>query len=527
MAHATSPSHPGESSDSSPYPPRSEQLDVRRDIALLSYLLSSTKIEGRRSAVDAKAHSALDLWTYLAVIMNSPYDKAENKDIAVTGRIDRDTITAALVARSTSPHRLAPDTPPLQIKCVPYPRCHNYFAHSPAASSAKVYKHEGEQITRFFLFIAKRCCLKLHAHIANGRRMWSAHPTSYASARDRRRLSGYQNLYIVGPENGLRWAEMLVQCQDHMDKLFASLSQSSPEAQSLAYAAYISAAILDAVSQNGLFEILLTDGLAWHMQMKYVDAVGESRRPMLNSLFMSLGTIREGVVAEEIIKTATEDPAVADSDDNELIASENNKQRVIRYLRALAIPLAAAQFLVHYCHKLSPFSPGLEAFTVYATSSTITQGHIWEFKNGFLRHFRSATMALHTEAIIMALACSVHNRVREGAELRQQLSSITPVFEAPSIPIGVSKGCCFCCDLLAHLLMRSQKYTFHHSTISPWIPPDGVPFEVLREMRIQLLEIFYSAITDYVNSVPSLRTAQSVRDLSPLVLPSDMGLKST
>ncbi|TBU24222.1 hypothetical protein BD311DRAFT_566669 [Dichomitus squalens] len=73
---------------------------------------------------------------------------------------------------------------------------------------------------------------------------------------------------------------------------------------------------------------------------------------------------------------------------DELIASENNKQRVIRYLRALAIPLAAAQFLVHYCHKLSPFSPGLEAFTVYATSSTITQGHIWEFKNGFLRHFR-------------------------------------------------------------------------------------------------------------------------------------------
>ncbi|TBU52481.1 hypothetical protein BD310DRAFT_229777 [Dichomitus squalens] len=68
------------------FSPTDSELDVRRDIALLSYLLSSTKIE------------------------------AENKDIAVTGRIDRDTITAALVARSTSPHRLAPDTPPLQIK---------------------------------------------------------------------------------------------------------------------------------------------------------------------------------------------------------------------------------------------------------------------------------------------------------------------------------------------------------------------------------------------------------------------------
>ena len=133
MAHATFPSHSRKFSDSSPSPPRSEvpsgssssgfesfffpadsELDVRRDIALLSYLLSHTKVEGQRSGGKAKALDALDPWIYLAFIINTgeaPYDKAGNKDIAVTGRIDREAITAALVARNTSPDAL-----PLQIK---------------------------------------------------------------------------------------------------------------------------------------------------------------------------------------------------------------------------------------------------------------------------------------------------------------------------------------------------------------------------------------------------------------------------
>ena len=139
---------------------------------------------------------------------------------------------------------------------------------------------------------------------------------------------------------------------------------------------------------------------------------------------------------------------------DELMTSENNKQHVIRYLKTLAIPLAAAKFLVHYCHKLSPLSPNLEAFMVYATSSapTITQGHVQEFKDAFLRHFLFSdeekeeidqalsslkfrySGSLHAEAIIMALAYSVRNGVQaEGAELQQQLSYLTPVFEVCTI----------------------------------------------------------------------------------------------
>ena len=139
------------------------------------------------------------------------------------------------------------------------------------------------------------------------------------------------------------------------------------------------------------------------------------------------------------------------------MTSENNKQHVIRYLKTLAIPLAAAKFLVHYCHKLSPLSSSLEAFMVYATSSTptITQGHIQEFKDRFLQHFLFSDEekkvidqalsslkfhyngSLHAEAIIMALACSVHNGAQTNeAELQRQLSYITPVFEASTNFVG-------------------------------------------------------------------------------------------
>ncbi|EJF56064.1 hypothetical protein DICSQDRAFT_150620 [Dichomitus squalens LYAD-421 SS1] len=510
MAQATYAS-PGFDTFFSPVDP---ELDVRRDIALLLYLLSHTKVQGRRSGAEAKTLEALDPWTYLAFIINTgqtPHDKV----IAVTGRIDCEGITAAL--------------------------CHvhdiitalNYFVHSSPASLAEKTNQEGHQTALFFFFIAKRCCLKLHARIANGQRMWSAHPTylirawyvshhsqsviglpavleqilekhhQLSPARDHHGLSGDRIPYTIGPEDVLLWAGML----------------------------------------NGVFDILITDELALDLRKKYMDAVGKSHRPMLNSLFTSLGTSREGVVSEDIGTAAADTAAVEDPD------------HVIRYLKTLVIPLAAAQFLVHYCHKLSPLSPGLEAFMVYATSSTptITQGHIQDFKNRFLQRFLFSEEdkeeidqalsslrfryngSLHAESIIMALACSVRESAKaEDAALQQQLSDIRPVFEVSLIPIGVSKKCCFCCDLLASLLTSSGEHernlTFllqgTHSAIFPWIPPDGVPFKVLKEIRIQLLRIFYDPITVYVNSAPSLQTspAKPVRELPPIWSTDDMGM---
>ena len=192
----------------------------------------------------------------------------------------------------------------------------NYFINSPRPPSpAEVDRKEAEDVLSLFLFIAKRCSLKLQSRIANGERLWSAHPTHiirdwYRSKSDhglvsqtimlpavlkdvleneygfvpfRRTHQSSDSLlpYVVGPDNALRWAEMLVTCQEAMDGLFKSLLNGYD--LQLATKGYLSAMILDTVFQRGLLEILITDALAWNMRMKYKRVAGESRLPLLNS----------------------------------------------------------------------------------------------------------------------------------------------------------------------------------------------------------------------------------------------------
>ncbi|TBU26578.1 hypothetical protein BD311DRAFT_430077 [Dichomitus squalens] len=215
------------------------------------------------------------------------------------------------------------------------------------------------------------------------------------------------------------------------------------------------------------------------MQRKYVRTVVKLRRPMLDSLLASPGTVRQGVVPEGIDTTAVDGPDAADLDD-----SHGNA-----YLDVCKLRRSAARSLVH-CHKLSPFSSNLEASMVYATSSTpiIRQR---DFKRGFLQLLFSDLEkeidralsslkfryngSLHAEAIGMVLACSVHKVRPVEAELPQQQSYLKPVSEVSTTPIGVRKKCCFCCDPLASLLTsfhdgkRSLSYSLQgtHSTVFP------------------------------------------------------------
>ena len=46
----------------------------------------------------------------------APYDKAGNKDIAATGRIDREAITAALVSPNVVPRHLPPHSSPVEVE---------------------------------------------------------------------------------------------------------------------------------------------------------------------------------------------------------------------------------------------------------------------------------------------------------------------------------------------------------------------------------------------------------------------------
>ena len=74
------------------------------------------------------------------------------------------------------------------------------------------------------------------------------------------------------------------------------------------------------------------------------------------------------------------------------------------------------------------------------------------------------------------------------------------------MPIGLSKKCCLCCALLAHALndWRDREgnggayprflLAGSHGAIYPWLPPSGLPREVLEKIRNRLWDAFVAVI---------------------------------
>ncbi|KAH9930432.1 uncharacterized protein BXZ73DRAFT_47672, partial [Epithele typhae] len=60
------------------------------------------------------------------------------------------------------------------------------------------------------------------------------------------------------------------------------------------------------------------------------------------------------------------------------------------------------------------------------------------------------------------------------------------VVQDDRIAIGVSKRCCFCCNLLARLITNRLPgpakliLPATHSTVFAWYPPEGLPVEICR-----------------------------------------------
>ena len=76
--------------------------------------------------------------------------------------------------------------------------------------------------------------------------------------------------------------------------------------------------------------------------------------------------------------------------------------------------------------------------------------------------------------------------------------------QADTIPIGVSKKCCFCCTMLRQLLeewceqerLDHPRFTLPgtHGVVYPWVSPPGVPVEVLRKLRAELLALLFDVV---------------------------------
>ena len=81
-----------------------EAEQVRRDIALLSYLLAKVNLKNDKKASRQKLFSTpkpdpRQPWVHLAFILSAgdPHHLFANKAVAVTGKIENDAITVALV----------------------------------------------------------------------------------------------------------------------------------------------------------------------------------------------------------------------------------------------------------------------------------------------------------------------------------------------------------------------------------------------------------------------------------------------
>ncbi|KAI0759227.1 hypothetical protein BD413DRAFT_288419 [Trametes elegans] len=88
-------------------------------------------------------------------------------------------------------------------------------------------------------------------------------------------------------------------------------------------------------------------------------------------------------------------------------------------------------------------------------------------------------------------------------------------YHAPGrMDIGVSKKCCYCCDILANLINTSPQggLTFlipgTHGTIFPWHPPPlGINTEHLQQMRDKLFKKFHDIVTKQILGLASTQSS--------------------
>ena len=227
---------------------------------------------------------------------------------------------------------------------------------------------------------------------------------------------------------------------------------------------------------------------------------------------------------------------------------------MLRYLRKLCVAVDAAVFYSSYGKQLAKRDMQLQAYVLTSKPGSIppiTAAAVREFASRFTNHFSlslgqvtSVAAAFeklandvekipfyaveHAEAIIMALGCAP--AVSDTASVwglqasneatttiqsvfqvrvwfdcqRRYLTVISQHFQAAQVPVGVVKKCCFCCHTLATLLKEHAGLDFvlqdTHSTIFPWVPPRGLPLDVLQKLRLTLLRVLYDTVKKTVDS---------------------------
>ncbi|KAI0779251.1 hypothetical protein C8Q74DRAFT_680875 [Fomes fomentarius] len=220
-----------------------------------------------------------------------------------------------------------------------------------------------------------------------------------------------------------------------------------------------------------------------------------------------------------------------------------NAAHVIRYISTLALPLSASRALMQSIAKYRDANVQLSMSFLNATDSqTIEFAVVQKLKTALINLVRPSGTA-SVEKLFQAywslakedkkFKVSIH---AEAALMGAVFSHISGAPNASTIRIGVSKKCCFCCRLLGEELNDWRKFKLKgsdgdtacpefilpgsHSTVFPWAPPRGVPLEVRKNIRVELLKRLWELIQEgmYAKSAqtsPARSERSLVVDYSP------------
>ncbi|KAI0779228.1 hypothetical protein C8Q74DRAFT_1257898 [Fomes fomentarius] len=144
------------------------------------------------------------------------------------------------------------------------------------------------------------------------------------------------------------------------------------------------------------------------------------------------------------------------------------------------------------------------------------------FERSWPSEWQEVRVSIHAGAALMGAA---YLEVEDSENLKR-----------PTMRIGVSKKCCFCCWLLGSELNKwrmkgdaKENRSRHpevvlpgsHSTVYPCLPPPGVPAEVLKIIRAELLMRLWELIQEGME--PRSKSAQTSRTRSVRLPDCDMG----
>ncbi|KAI0780261.1 hypothetical protein C8Q74DRAFT_1368005 [Fomes fomentarius] len=445
-----------------------------------------------------------------------------------------------------------------------------------------------------FLFIIRRAYPKIYARITNGRNIWGEHPIHiiaqwYNSDPPRSlelkkvtieaptalfRLNGVQpcsddpKSYMVSSHNAKNWCNVLVKCLEILEDVFKAERDKKqrqpvpmpPPSSKYADIAFVTMKTLHVMLKSGVVGHLITPVLAGDLQEKY-DAKMSPRAREASTTTAGISASAGG---------GDESDEAEDVEDGRQVEHESSKQHVLRYLQTIVIPYTSAHD-VAALGRLGEVSVEMELITMIPNRPDVTtmvveelQGKILEAlleAMDFEEHERGEMKTaiekvskerlpstklesikdgatVHAEAALMGVAYGIANNNDKFKDKDGNLWAIGAVLPAASpVRIGVSKKCCYCCNMLSSSLkewrgLQTDPNKFPvfelpgtHAGIFPWMPPPGIPAKVLQDMRQRLLEILFEIVRGGLAKSTQTSPAMSATDMPALnsftVPPSD------